>query len=196
MCDILCTADDIASTLSHQTQYLWCHIHFRHDITLPVSDITPTLSLSPQPLHWYHTLFWMTSHPPSVWQHMHYIEHHIQSLCHHTTVLMISQNLYMKRHPVCKAMYTLFMRHHSHYLCPHTHCIENITCILGMTSHSPYMWHRFHYGRHHILTLWPQTTVLMSSQPLYLTSCPLYLCHHIHGIYDITPTVILRSHPL
>ena len=45
-------------------QYLWCHIHFRHDITLPVSDITPTLSLSPQPLHWYHTLFWMTSHPP------------------------------------------------------------------------------------------------------------------------------------
>ena len=60
----------------------------------------------------------------------------------------------------------------------------------------PYMWHRFHYARHHFLTLWPQTTVFMSSQPLYLTSCPLYMCHHIHWIDDITKTVILRSHPL
>ena len=38
-------------------QYLWCHIHFRHDITPTVSDIAPTLSLSSQPLHWYHTHF-------------------------------------------------------------------------------------------------------------------------------------------
>ena len=41
-------------------QYLWCHIHFRHDITPPVSQIAPTVSLSSQPLHWYHTHFWMT----------------------------------------------------------------------------------------------------------------------------------------
>ena len=61
-------------TLSHpKPQYLWCHIHFRHDITPPVSDIAPTVSLSSQPLHWYHTHFWMASHPPSVWHHMHYI---------------------------------------------------------------------------------------------------------------------------
>ena len=93
-------------------QDLWSHIHFRHDITPPVSDIAPTVSLSSQPLHWYHTHFWMTSHPPSVWHHMHYIEYHIQSLCHHTT-LLISQPLYVKPHPVCKATYTLSMRHHS-----------------------------------------------------------------------------------
>ena len=54
-------------------QYLWCHIHFRHDITPPVSHIAPTVSLSSQPLRWYHTHFWMTSHPPSVWHHMHHI---------------------------------------------------------------------------------------------------------------------------
>ena len=47
-------------------QYLWHHIHFRH-------DITPTVSLSSQPLHWYYTHFCMTSHPLSVWHHMHYI---------------------------------------------------------------------------------------------------------------------------
>ena len=54
-------------------QYLWCHIHFRHDITPAVSDTAPTVSLSSQTLHWYHTHFWMTSHPPSVWHHMHHI---------------------------------------------------------------------------------------------------------------------------
>ena len=57
----------------NKPQYLWCHIHFRHNITPPVSDIAPTVSLSSQPLHWYHTHFWMTSHPPSVWHHMYYI---------------------------------------------------------------------------------------------------------------------------
>ena len=65
-----------------------------------------------------------------------------------------------------------------------------------MTSHSPCVWHRLHYTRHHILTLWPQTTVFFSSHPLYWTLCPLYLCHHLHSIDDITATVSLRSHPL
>ena len=36
----------------------------------------------------------------------------------------------------------------------------------------------------------------MTSHPLYLTWYPLYLCHHIHSIDDITPTQFLRSHPL
>ena len=118
-------------------QYLWCHIHFRHAITTPVSDIAPTLSLSWQPLHWYNTHFWMTSHPPSVWHHMHYIWHHTQFLYHHNTVLMTSQSLYRKPHPVCSTTYTIYMRHHSHYLCPHAHSIDNITPTLCMTSHSP-----------------------------------------------------------
>ena len=38
-------------------QSLWLHIHFRQAITHPVSGITPTVSLSSQPLHWYHTHF-------------------------------------------------------------------------------------------------------------------------------------------
>ena len=36
----------------------------------------------------------------------------------------------------------------------------------------------------------------MTSHPLYLTWYPLYLCHHIHCIDDITPTEFLRSHLL
>ena len=120
-------------------QYLLCHIHFSHDITPPVSDIAPTVSLSSQPLHWYHTHFLITSHPASVWHHMHYIELHIQSLYHYSTVLTTSQPLYMKPHPVCRATYTLYMRHHSNSLCPHTQSIDNITPTLCMTSHSPYV---------------------------------------------------------
>ena len=54
------------------------------------------------------------------------IEHHIQSLCHHSTLLMTSQPLYMKAHPVCRATYTLDMRHHSHSQCPHTQSIWKI----------------------------------------------------------------------
>ena len=53
-----------------------------------------------------------------------------------------------------------------------------------------------HYTRLHILFLWHQTTIFMTSHPLYLTAYPLYLCHHIQYIDDITPTEFLRSHSL
>ena len=52
-------------------QNLWGHIHFRHDITAPLSDNIPTVSLSSQPLHWYHTHYHMTSHLPSGWYYIH-----------------------------------------------------------------------------------------------------------------------------
>ena len=73
------------TTLSRQTTlFMMSHpLHASHHT--PISDIAPTVSLSSQPLHWYHTHFWMTSHPPSVWHSMPYIEHHILSLCHHST---------------------------------------------------------------------------------------------------------------
>ena len=101
---------------------------------------------------------------------------------------MTSQPLYMKPHPVCRATYTLYMGHHSHYLCPHTHCIDNITRTLSLTSHSPYVWHRLHYTKHHILTLWPQTTVFMSSHH--------YIWLHFHCICVITSSVLMISHQL
>ena len=149
----------------------------------PIWDIAPTVSLSSQPLHWYHTHFWMTSDPPSVWHSMPYIEHHILSLCHHSTVLTTSKPLYMKPHPVRTATYTLYKRHHSQYLCPHTQSIDNITTTLCMTSHSPYVWHLLPYTNHHILILWHQTSMFMSSQPLYLTSCPLCVDGSSHPLY-------------
>ena len=196
MCDNLCTADDITSILSHKTTAFmmshplqaWYHTpsirHCTHCIFVittspllshPVSKgITPTFSVTSYALY-------ITSHP--VIMSSHYCTYEIKPL-------------YMKPHPVCRATYTLYMRHHSHYLCPHTHCIDNITPTFCMISHSPYVWHRLHYTRHHILTIWPQTTVSMPSHQLYLTLWQLYLCHHIHCINDITQTLFLRSHLL
>ena len=105
----------ISHPLYHtKPQYSWCHIDFRHDITPTESDTGPTVSLSSQPLHWYHTHFCMKSYPLYAWHHMHSIQHHINSLCHHTTLLMTSQPLYMNQHPVWRAIYTLYMWHHSH----------------------------------------------------------------------------------
>ena len=101
---------------------------------------------------------------------------------------MTSQPLYLKPHPVCTATYTLYMRHHSHYLCPYTHQIGNITPTLCMTSPPPYVWHCLHYTRHHILTLWPETTGLCHHTH--------YIGHHVHCICVITGTVLMISHQL
>ena len=65
-----------------------------------------------------------------------------------------------------------------------------------MTSHSDNVWNPLHYTRLHILNLWHEATIFMTSHPLCLTSYPLYKCNHIHCIDDITPTEFLRSHPL
>ena len=74
----ICVTSFALQMISHplyhpKPQYFWSHIRFRHEITSPVSDIAPTISFSSQTLHWYHTQFWMTSQPHSVWHHMHYI---------------------------------------------------------------------------------------------------------------------------
>ena len=51
-----------------------------------------------------------------------------------------------------------------------------------------------HYMWHHIHNLGYHTTLCMTSGPLYLTSLPLYLCHHTHPIDDITATICMTSH--
>ena len=53
-----------------------------------------------------------------------------------------------------------------------------------------------HYMRHHIHSLGHHTTLCMTSGPLYLTSLPLYLCHHTQPIEDITATICMTSHPV
>ena len=190
---------DIAYTLSQQTTVFmmphplqaWHHTPWIRHCTHCILVITTSPLISHPLLNAITPSFCVTSY--ALYRTSHPI------LMSHSTVLMTSQPLYMKPHPVCRATYTLYMRHQSHYLCPHTQSIDNITPTLCTTSHSPYVWHRLPYTRHHILTLWRQTTVFMSSHPLYLTSCPLcvdvsshqlYWWYHTNCISEITSAII------
>ena len=108
-------------------------------------DVTPTFCVTSYELY-------ITSNP--ILMSSHYCTYDITSSIYETTSSM-------------RTKYTLNLWHHSHYLCHHTHCIDNIKPTLFITSHSPYVWQRLHYTRHHNLTFWPQVTVLRTSHPLY-----------------------------
>ena len=65
-----------------------------------------------------------------------------------------------------------------------------------MTPHSTYVWHPLHWKWHRIHSLTSNhriyevtSTSGMTSQPLYQTSHPLYLCYHNLST-DITPTIV------
>ena len=121
MCDIICTTDDSTSTLSHQTTVFmishalqaWHHTHciryrtycifviktypliscpILYDIISTLYDIIPNIYVTLCALYITSFQFIMSSH-----------------YC-----VMISQPLYMKPHPVCRAKYTLYIWHHSH----------------------------------------------------------------------------------
>ena len=194
MCDILCTADDNASTLSHHTTVFMMSHPLQAWHHTPVSDIAPTVSLSSQAPHWYHTHFWMTSHPATLWHHMHYIDNCIQSLCYHTTVL-ITTSIYVTTSSMYGNIYTihetsqpLSVSAHPLYRQHHTHSLYDITLAMGVASFALYKtWHP------HFMT--SDNRVFLIT-PRILGSFPLYLCHHLHCTDDITPTVSLRSHPL
>ena len=176
-------------------QYLWCHIHFRYDNT--------ALYQTTHPLYLCHQSIATDISPTFVW-------HHIHCCVTSYELYITSQPILMSSHyctydittSICETTssmretHTLNLWHHSHSLCHHTHCIDKITPTLFMTSHSPYVWHRLHCIRHHILTLWPQTTILRTSHELYYKSYLLYLCHHTNSIDDITASICMISLPV
>ena len=85
---------------------------------------------------------------------------------------------------------------HQLYLCHHTHWMNFIKPSVCMTSQPLCVWHHMHYMWHHIHNLGHHATSGMTSGPAYLTSLPLYLCHHSHRIEDITATICMTSHPV
>ena len=115
-------------------QSSWLHIHFRHDIINPVSDNAPTVSLSSQPLHWYHTHF--VSH------HTHYICDIIHSIYNIISTVYVIKLLYLWQHKLDIWNHIQYAIQNIHYpcditvtsLCHHMHCIESITPKLCMTS--------------------------------------------------------------
>ena len=116
----------------------------------------------------------MISDPLYVWHHINYIWHHNHSLWHH-------KNLSITSHP--------------HYSWHHTHCIWHyiystcdITATVNVTRHLLCFWHYTVYMISH--GEW------MTTQWLYLTWYPMYLCNQTHMIDDITLYVHMKSHSL
>ena len=196
MYDILCTADDNAPTLSHQTTvfmmshplHSWKHSPCIRHRTHSIYVITPSPLTSHTLLYEITPTFFVTSYEL-------YIKSHPILMSSHYFVSDITASIYETISSM-RSTYTLNMWHQNQHLVHHTDCIGSITPILFMTSHSTYVWHRLHYTRHHSLTFWPQTTILRTLHPLYYTSCPLYLCHHRNSIDDITATICMISHPV
>ena len=96
-------------------------------------------------------------------------------------------------------------------LWPHIQYICDITSIIFMTEyplsmasqhsllmthHSAYVWHPLHCRGKHTHSITPNhiiyditSTSGRTTQPLYQTSCPLYLCHHTVST-DISRTFV------
>ena len=180
MYDILCTANDIISTLSHQTTEFmrshplqaWHHRprirHHTHCIivitTSPLIshpllyDITPTFCVRSYSLN----ISW---HPILVSSH--YCTDDITTSIYETTSSM-------------SAKYTLNMRHHSQYLGHHTHCIDK--------SHPLFLW----LHTRHMCGIFCIIQDITSS--VFDLKAPFWGHHthyirHVHCICVITPTL-------
>ena len=167
--------------------YVWHPLHCRgqrtHSITAnhSIYDIMSTSGRTTQPLYQtsnplylcYHIIstdisrtFKIHQTPFCVTSYELYITSHSNLMSSHDSTYDIAASIYETTSSM-RATYKLKMWYHRYYLCHHTHCIDNITPTLCLTSHSPYMWNRLHYTRHHSLTFCPQTTILRTSHPLY-----------------------------
>ena len=199
--------------MTPHSSYVWHHLHYRwhnmHSITPnhSIYDVTSTSGMTKHPSHplylCHHNLPTDIT-PTLLWHHTNYICDIICTLNNITFTPYVITLVYFWHCNLYICNHIQYEGWHTHYtcditstnLCLHTLFINKLTPTLCMTSHSAYVWRLLHYTRHHILTLWHLTTVFKTSHPLYVTSYPLYLCPHIHCIDDVTPNVLMRSHPL
>ena len=188
---------DVTSTSGRTAQPIYQTSHplylCHHTIS---TDISPTFLL-----HHTHILcdiIWTIYNIASNTMSSHYSNYDITTFIYESTSRM-------------RATYKLNMWYHSHYLGHHTHYIDNITPNLFMTSHSPYVWHRLHYTRHHILPFWPQTTIwghhthyirdrvqciCVIAPTISMISQPICVWYHIQYMWDILSTIFITSYTL
>ena len=181
---------------------MWHPLHCRwrciHSITPnhSIYDVTSTSGMTSHPL--YQTLhpLYLCHHnlstditPTFEWHHTHLLCDIICTIYNITSNPYVITLLYLWHHNLYIWNHIQYVGQHVHYtcditatnLCHHTHCIDNITPTLCMTSHSKYVLYLFHYRRHHILNYDIRTPFL-----LHHTHC---IWHHIHCIWVIMSTV-------
>ena len=206
MCDILCTVDDIASTLSHQTTEFmishpfqaWHHTPCIRHHTNCTFVITDSLLVSP-PLLYYITptvsvpsyALYITSHPLCWW-------HTTLSIYAITCpLLMTSHALYMTCNLLCMISHSLYRQHHTNNFCGITLAIYVASFALYRASQPHFLTSNHHFGDIKTTILDIFSTVSVSSHQLYrcyttnicMISHPEYVRHSVHCIYDIVPTM-------
>ena len=216
MCGIVCTIQDITSSvyelrppyLCHHTHYIWHHVHIICVITFTV------LMLSQQLYFWDHISYnsrhhihctrhdshCMTSQPlhslhqiPYIWNHCHGLWLLLSYTCDITDTMFVNRcQLYLTSNTRFKTIQPLYVKSQSPYvyLCDDTHCIDDITHTVFMAHCALYMtsqpWFITSQHSTHYISL-----LYLISNWLYLTAHPLYLCHHTQIIDHITPTVCM-----
>ena len=101
----------------------------------------------------------------------------------------------MTSQQVCKSSHFAHVWHHTQSKSHHTHTLWHQWSGY-MASQTLHSWHQISSIWHHIHSLGHHNILCMTSTPLYLTSCPLYVCNHTHPIEDITATIWMVSHPV
>ena len=111
-----------------------------------------------------------------------YVWHHMKSRWHHNHSFWHQKTVFITSYPYYSWIQTQCIRHDIHYNC-------DITATVTMTRH--------------LLCFYIILSVidishgkLMTTQQLYLTWYPKYLCNQTHLIDDITTYVLMKSHPL
>ena len=101
---------------------------------------------------------------------------------HHSNSLWLHKMVFMTSHPH-------YSWHHPHCIWHYIHSTCDITATVTMTRHLLCFWH--------ILSVYDISHgEWITTQWLYLTWYPMYLCNQTHLIDDITPYVCMKSYPL
>ena len=204
--DIICTTEDVKSTLSlqatifmishplqawHHTPWIRYCTYCNFVITTSplishprVYDITPTICVTSYALY-------ITLYP--LLMSSHYCTYDSTNVTYETTssrqfrkytIHVTSQSLFCVITPtVLTASHPLFLWHHTRHRYSTFGTIEHITFSLNEIK-PPFLWHHTNYIWHRIDAISVTTsTLLMISHQLYLWDLILYICrHHIHCI--------------
>ena len=106
----------------------------------------------------------------------HYIYHYINCIC------VIKPRVSVIPHPLSVFHHTLYVWHNIQYACYHNNCLGHYTPIC-ITSHPVYLWHHIQYVRYDHTAFMKTQWLYWTSPPPYLTSQPLYPCHHTDGTH-------------
>ena len=215
MCGIVCTIQEITSSLYDLRQLCLCHhTHYIWHRVDCICVITSTVLMRSHQLYfWDHICYnsqnhihsiqhyrhCMISQPLHSWHQIPYIWYHLQGLWHLVPYTCnITDTMFVNTCQLCltshgaKTVQTLYLKSKPPYvyLCDHSYSINDIKHTVFMTCHLLYIWHNMHCIWHLTHDLWHHNTLSVTSV-YYISYQTDYISQHIHCISVITPR--LRS---